>query len=1330
MCANVPSAAPSSASASGQGGRQGVMDGEGTAAEQPPDDTNSSQTTEHLGRMTLQHVNSADMPDGLSAELGLSAAELEETAAAVLAAQQTTLSDEQQGGQIIDASKAGQLSTSPFGSSFHSAMTGSLPNVISPTGETNLSAIADPATDGHSLSASHHSKKLQPERHMWSKEETQALVDGCNAHGVGNWKAILSDPKFSGRFAGRSAGDLKDRFRTYFPDAYHDMYPNAKTHTSKAVRSKAADGTSIFEKGKTKERRPFSAAEDEVLKRGYAQHGSHWATIARDAVFEGRRKSTDLRDRFRNAFPELYEQAGYKPRSKSGKKDRRPSHGALHSDSSMSMSISAALEQANGDGSDAMRATRVAPPPSDTSATSHSQCASGDVSHSELETSEGEMSDAWERPAGEPVLARRLMDQHRAQQEQRRQQEEQRAAVSRSSSFNDGSSRLGSGLRSVSRDTGALQVQQREHAANPNAPSSSSSSSASGMNPNVQPLRPDGGLRRTQSSKRANPKISHFEGMPSSTALQQQQRTHQHHHQQRLIQEQKYPQPIPHYFGTRSQDPNTAQMHPSSNEVPTSRPPLEHSLSSGHAPQYAWQGESEGQPSASSSSLDEMDLDQLNALLGQPSSSTTHLSNERFNGPQGDAMDVDAPTVASSTAAAPASTISDASANSTGSDLSSLLTSADLMQLAASSGSSTLGTSPSKNGFSIESFQDLLDPVLPPSTSLSEWAASAASWHPVSSSSVNSGTASAPSQTEHSAWAGDLLHRGSGNTSIDTTMQQPQQLQQSYMTQAQGAAANDPATLHAQFEDQRQQQFGPPSMRSSLEADFQRTDTQQTATDNGLRTHRFDASVAAPHSVAQSVTSTPSVQELVNRSASSRHSGQQANAAANFQHQLPFLPADLTSSHAMQSPYRINPYYPADDLSLTSLGSQTLFPSLVGEAPGHRRRRSTDTLRQNFSYAQLAVAFEPTPLDLPGYTPQQQSDEGIEEEPESESADFDESSGSVRRPFHGQSASFSGTWDRNVTIQPRATRQHASADESTVEDSFGGRHLSAFEIAAAFAAQHGNTTAFDSAAEADASSIGPYAESLPDLGHPSSSSTFDEISPFGLPQTSYDDLDLPSFLGRSPALNHAVAPHARDAAAGDSADAPSQWVQNHGLGGPSSGALQSGRAASESQMDIESNRQGSWQKAWSDVGDAASADPSAFQRTLATQEGARDRVAAHFADLERFDNSSQRWLADRPDASLLRSISTDGHPGPITSTASEAVLPAMYTAGDLDRLEHLYLEGLHPVSSSTSQGAARTPGNWSSEWSNQSANFSNSDAQTDHANGGANSSTGASHNGR
>lgn len=47
------------------------------------------------------------------------------------------------------------------------------------------------------------------------------------------------------------------------------QYPNAKTHLSHRVRGKTTDGKSIFEKGKTKERRPFSHAEDEALKRGY-----------------------------------------------------------------------------------------------------------------------------------------------------------------------------------------------------------------------------------------------------------------------------------------------------------------------------------------------------------------------------------------------------------------------------------------------------------------------------------------------------------------------------------------------------------------------------------------------------------------------------------------------------------------------------------------------------------------------------------------------------------------------------------------------------------------------------------------------------------------------------------------------------------------------------------------------------------------------------------------------------------------------------------------------------------------------------------------------------
>jgi hypothetical protein len=110
-------------------------------------------------------------------------------------------------------------------------------------------------------------------------------------------------------------------FRTYFPDAYKQHYPNAKTHLSSKIRSTLPDGTSLFEKTRGKKRRPFTLEEDEALKAGYEKHGTVWATIVKDPAFQAQgRKSTDLRDRFRNAFPELYQLAGYKPRSSAKKK--------------------------------------------------------------------------------------------------------------------------------------------------------------------------------------------------------------------------------------------------------------------------------------------------------------------------------------------------------------------------------------------------------------------------------------------------------------------------------------------------------------------------------------------------------------------------------------------------------------------------------------------------------------------------------------------------------------------------------------------------------------------------------------------------------------------------------------------------------------------------------------------------------------------------------------------------------------------------------------------------------------------------------------------------
>ncbi|KAH8822787.1 hypothetical protein DL96DRAFT_1746422 [Flagelloscypha sp. PMI_526] len=150
-------------------------------------------------------------------------------------------------------------------------------------------------------------------RKKWSEEETQMLVNGCNKHGIGNWKSILNDPTLS--FSERSPVDLKDRFRTYFPDAYKMYYPNAKTHLSSKVRATNPDGSSLFAKTRSKKRRPFTEEEDRALREGYEAHGCIWATIVKDPIFVASgRRSTDLRDRFRNAFPEEYQRAGYKPR--------------------------------------------------------------------------------------------------------------------------------------------------------------------------------------------------------------------------------------------------------------------------------------------------------------------------------------------------------------------------------------------------------------------------------------------------------------------------------------------------------------------------------------------------------------------------------------------------------------------------------------------------------------------------------------------------------------------------------------------------------------------------------------------------------------------------------------------------------------------------------------------------------------------------------------------------------------------------------------------------------------------------------------------------------
>jgi len=64
------------------------------------------------------------------------------------------------------------------------------------------------------------------------------------------------------------------RFRTYFPEAYRHLYPNAKTHLSsansnRAKRTELPDSLAIFEKSRSKKRRPFTKEEDEALRDGF-----------------------------------------------------------------------------------------------------------------------------------------------------------------------------------------------------------------------------------------------------------------------------------------------------------------------------------------------------------------------------------------------------------------------------------------------------------------------------------------------------------------------------------------------------------------------------------------------------------------------------------------------------------------------------------------------------------------------------------------------------------------------------------------------------------------------------------------------------------------------------------------------------------------------------------------------------------------------------------------------------------------------------------------------------------------------------------------------------
>lgn len=199
-------------------------------------------------------------------------------------------------------------------------------------------------------------KKDVRARKKWTEEETTNLLLGVHKHGVGNWTDILEDSIFF--FNGRSALDLKDRFRTCCPvelrgknatkashasDAtepkgtqakfksslmsenilieYEEVGTNAPDSVANAIaaqrksrahRKKLEDLAQLgiegpFIKSKRRERRPFSEDEDRAILEGYETYGPAWTRIQRDPRLNlQNRQPTDLRDRFRNKHPERF----------------------------------------------------------------------------------------------------------------------------------------------------------------------------------------------------------------------------------------------------------------------------------------------------------------------------------------------------------------------------------------------------------------------------------------------------------------------------------------------------------------------------------------------------------------------------------------------------------------------------------------------------------------------------------------------------------------------------------------------------------------------------------------------------------------------------------------------------------------------------------------------------------------------------------------------------------------------------------------------------------------------------------------------------------------
>lgn len=185
-------------------------------------------------------------------------------------------------------------------------------------------------------------------RKMWTEDETRNLLLGVQKHGVGNWADIIEDNNFL--FNGRTSADLKDRFRTCCPNELRGKSQVTKLSkkgveksksslmsenilidddemeidsgdgnlkkdnqkSSRAHRKKLEDLAELgidgpFQKSSRRERRAFTEEEDRAILTGWKTYGASWTKIQRDSTLGLQsRKPTDLRDRFRNKYPDKF----------------------------------------------------------------------------------------------------------------------------------------------------------------------------------------------------------------------------------------------------------------------------------------------------------------------------------------------------------------------------------------------------------------------------------------------------------------------------------------------------------------------------------------------------------------------------------------------------------------------------------------------------------------------------------------------------------------------------------------------------------------------------------------------------------------------------------------------------------------------------------------------------------------------------------------------------------------------------------------------------------------------------------------------------------------